>query len=157
MKPKIELIKDAYAIVDGVPDKNLNLRYFLTKGNLRRRYEVPKYYLKPLMADCGTIACAAGLIAMHPGMVARGLKLLHNERPGGFAPAFGSLRGYDALSEFFGLSYHEVSYLFGSRGESSYDDQLFTPTMTDKQLWLARVRTFLARRSTTGSLPESCR
>lgn len=126
---KYSLLRDAYAIIDGIPEERFNLQNW-------RSYESG-------LTDCGTIACAAGWLTMHPDMQALGLAT----RGQCHSPAFNGVGSYDALARFFGIDNDAAAGLFRTR---SYDgrDTLDPPKaadLSDKQLWLARVREFLRR------------
>jgi hypothetical protein len=49
---KIELLKEAYAIIDGIPEQAFDLEKIITDGGTS--------------VGCGTVACAAGWLSIHP-------------------------------------------------------------------------------------------
>lgn len=123
--PDYELIKDAYAIIDGIPEESFNL----------------DQWFRPARGACGTIACAAGWLAQHPDFNALGLKITHalpvphvNDRHN---------LGYHALGEVLGIDYDVAESIFCSREIVSELDPKEKLSMTDKQLWLTRVRNYL--------------
>lgn len=118
--PDIRLLKDAYAILEGVPENLVSLdRWRLSQGST--------------LTD-GTICCAAGWLTLHPRFVTLGLTF-----DGGGRPSFGLYRGYAALASMFRID-TEVAYaLFSPR-----DPQAWSP-QSDKAIWLNRVRAYLAR------------
>lgn len=132
-----ELLKEAYAIVDGIPDDRFNLDQIAANPRLRERLNDPH--------SCGTIGCAAGWIAMHPMFQQRGLSL--NSR-GILETNQGGPTNYRfAMAEVFGIGMLEAVDLFGRRGDSIYDrkEVIAGPDrLNDKQLWQHRVRKFLS-------------
>ncbi|KVQ35726.1 hypothetical protein WK03_35245 [Burkholderia cepacia] len=121
-RPNFELLRDAFAIIDGIPDSSLNLATWRQKG---RKHE------------CGTLACAAGWLAMHPDMNELGLS---TGIPYDGMPLFEASSGFSALREFFGLDFHSQN-IFEGAGYGYKDGELgdLRKDMTDKQLWKRRV------------------
>jgi len=122
-KPKYELLREAYAIIGGIPKDAFNLRSVI---NLHGK-----------SLDCGTIACAAGWLAMHPKFNALGLCLAAGDRHS--LQLQGEPIWFDtAMSKVFGISERLAAELFGIalRGE----------TGSHKEIWLRRVRTYLGKR-----------
>jgi hypothetical protein len=132
MTPDYELLKHAYAIIDGIPEKNFRLLDWVKQ---KRRQ------------TCGTIACAGGWLAQHPDFKARGLQL---ERGlfGTYFPTLGNLQAYAALGKVFGLEYGDALEIFYS--DRSPLDAPGRFGLTDKECWKARVRKFLAKRGQLG-------
>jgi hypothetical protein len=125
----------AIEIIEALPDEQVNLKVW-QKENFAR------YISSKQEATCGTIACAAGWLALDPEMQAQGLK-------SGFCgqPEFhfrGEIYGvsFHALGLFFDILDIEADTLFGPRvaWEESEDMECWT----DKQIWLHRAKTFLA-------------
>src|ERR1700748_3456143 len=87
----IERLKLAIAIIETVPEENLNLDSFVS----RLASPEPR-------ATCGTIACAAGWLGFHPEMNKLGLHL--GPSPWGqkrLVPIFNGADRFHALAEFF--------------------------------------------------------
>ena len=125
------LLRDAYQIIDGIPESNFALKYWLDEDSWKKA--------EP---DCGTIACAAGWLALHPDMKKLGLT---RDQMG--TPMYLDMDGYDALAAVFGINWQDARNLFGTRGMSRLDEpREGTVMMTDKKLWMYRVRQFLAAR-----------
>lgn len=132
------LLREAYSIIDGVPDEVINL-------DLWSQHELD------LEHPCNTLACAGGLLAQHPKMIARGFRLEsvrkthYKTTANDQFPAYEGQAGYRAIANFFHLSYQEVEQLFGDRSSAwKYDPPLpRRRAMSDRQLWLYRVRKFL--------------
>lgn len=126
-----ELIETAYSIIDGIPEGRFDLSNWQSSARISSADQI----------NCGTIACAAGWLSLHPQMNEAGLRVMDD---GYTVPQFGSEHGYDALAEFFGISFDEAFNLFGIRGESTYDKHAHAKARSsDKQLFLFRVRQFL--------------
>lgn len=130
--PNFELLKDAYEIISGIPDDNLALNRWRTKDQ---------------GSSCGTIACAAGWLTLHPKFQALGLGVKHTEWDSGMGPwpSFQGKDRIDALAKLFRLDFDDAYGLFCERWK--------TPTLalglpengSDKQVFLARVRKFLSK------------
>lgn len=123
------LLRDAYAIIDGIPKERFELSQWRQGGRSPN--------------GCGTIACAAGWLAMHPEMQDRGLL------PGTAGmPEFRNEHGhvsyrYDALALLFGISKIEATAIFSTRFTGGRFDPSGPEQLCDKELWKARVRNFL--------------
>lgn len=125
--PDFELLKDAYAIIDGIPETAIDLdRLQTAKGEA---------------LDKGTICSPAGWLAQHPKFMELGLSLSEdgkqlclNGQPA--QPGTES----EILAQIFGLSPAEAQHLFGTRDTYSLGDD---SGLSDKRLWLREVREFL--------------
>lgn len=131
-----ELLRDAYAIIDGIPDDAIHLNYIVS-----RRGETPA---------CGTIACTLGFLAMHPQFQALGLGLKHTL--GMQLTMHGHVTSFrSAAHEIFGLNEAETEAVFGSYGVGAYDPDLVGGFVqshdgkkpSHKQLFKLRVVEFL--------------
>lgn len=124
----IELLREAYAIIDGIPDNRFNLRDFAKNVDA-----------KPISPSrCGTVACAAGWLAMHPTFKAMGLGLSADgelKYPGFSCAAWSYI-----LGKIFDCGYDEALHLFRPRTYAELDSP-----KTDKQVWQARVRKYLKK------------
>ncbi|GAC1605787.1 MAG: hypothetical protein NVS3B3_04320 [Aquirhabdus sp.] len=124
--PNFELLKDAYAIIDGIPEKQFDLETFVKKGSN-----------KP---TCCTIACALGYLAMHPQFNALGLTisedavLMLNGRLSFFYE--------DVASMIFNISSNDARNLFIFAGGSALEPKDIH-NVSDKQNWKLRVKAFL--------------
>jgi|GEM_PF-1759375 len=133
MTPKYELLKDAYAIIDGIPDKVVNLNHVVSE--------------KGESLDCGTIACAAGWLGMHPKFNKLGLSVVQGGL-GGFrlhldsGSAADNARAYSGqMAKVFNLPHADALKLFNAR---QYHERAGGwRALTDKQVWLRRVREYL--------------
>lgn len=125
--PDFELLKDAYAIIDGIPETAINLDALQTA-----RGET---------LDKGTICSPAGWLAQHPKFMELGLALSHDgnqlqlhqqpAEPGDEA---------QLMVQIFGLTQTEAEHLFGNRNTYSLGDD---SGLSDKRLWLREIRDFL--------------
>jgi hypothetical protein len=129
----IKLLKEAIAIIECVPDYRIDLGSWQSNEGAD--------LIKALdQIECGTIACAAGYLALHPKMQALGLSPGYHG-----APSFKGLFQFEALSEFFDLSPLKTRYLFGDRSpQEKNDDQMLGTGFTDRVLWLTRARKIIA-------------
>lgn len=125
-----ELLKDAYAIIDGIPETAIALgRLQTARGE---------------SLDRGTVCSPAGWLAQHPAFMQLGLSLsedgtrlrLHDQW---------AEEGEEAriMAELFRLSPVEAAQLFGSRHTYTLGDD---SGLSDKRLWLREVREFLKQR-----------
>lgn len=133
MNFKRDLFIHAYEILDGVPERMLDLAFI---GN--------GVQTKP---DCGTIACGLGMLAMHPDFNALGFRM---------AAVFGSegKEKWNTGLAFEGEIYEPAGFavpaahLFGIDTMAAH--HLFkpnrSPAVTDKQELLRRMREYLAER-----------
>jgi hypothetical protein len=128
-----ELLKDACAIIGGIPEENFHLGLIISTYN-------PSW--------CNTIACAAGWLSLHPTFAAE-LKPKVIVAEGGLRMEWFDPNGHPfcdfgtAMAALFDLSYFQAWDLFATRGESALDEELETSDITDKQLWLARAHKVL--------------
>lgn len=120
MKPNFELLKDAYEIIDGIPSENFNL------DTWRKRDEG---------ATCGTIACAAGWLTLHPKFQELGLKSVVGHGHYLHRPVFNGKENIDALAELFGIKWADALRLFREKG--------YLESGGHKQVFLRRLREFL--------------
>ena len=135
---KYALLREAYAIIDGVPWSALNLVCWAPYGVKADPY------------SCGTIGCAAGILAVHPDM--NGAGLVASVRG---APVFRHLIGYEALAVFFGTGPYDTYGLFSPRSASYFDTPCALDRFpTDKGLWLYRVRQFLRNKGEHVAIEE---
>lgn len=125
------LLRDAYAIIDGIPDNRIDLAQWRKVGRSPH--------------SCGTIACAAGWLSMHPDMKDRGLL-----SGSGGMPKFRNESGYfsycyEALAIMFGIDRRSASDIFCTRFMGGRLDPENAGQLSDKELWKARVRNFLKK------------
>lgn len=129
-QPNYDLLKDAYAVIDGIPYQNIELEDFYTL-NFKKG------------PSCNTIACAGGWLSFRPEFQKLGLAPSKDKPYPEFKGDFALL----ALTKFFRITLDETYNLFSSRciGNFKYD-YFQTNSMNDKQLFLHRVRCFLAEK-----------
>ena len=122
-QPNFELLKDAYEIIDGIPARNIRLSEWREKDR---------------GASCGTIACAAGWLSLHPKFQALGLGSGHDYGFGA-EPVFDGRGGVSGMAALFNIRLAEAFDLFSDRNHRlSYPSRI-----SDKKLFLSRVRNFL--------------
>lgn len=144
LKPNYELLRDAYAIIDGIPPRKIDLDAIQeSKGE---------------SLTCGTICCAAGWLALHPQFQALGLNMTHDPAHFFHPRAWVTFNGNDhdgdyaaVMSRVFRITDDEAVELFGCAGESPYDHSM-RRNATDKSLFLNRVRSFLKEKGQPCSL-----
>ncbi|CAG9229289.1 hypothetical protein [Burkholderia vietnamiensis] len=125
MRPNFELLRDAFAIIDGIPEHVFDLEAWTVQGGSR--------------LSCGTIACAGGWLARHPKFVDLGLDI-NNDGDVCLRTNEGE-SSFGALSKVFSL-YGEEEDIFMTRRRGYRDGELsldMLAKMTDKQLWKRRV------------------
>ena len=120
--PNFDLIKDAYAIIDGIPETAIDLDQLVSK-----RGETLEH---------GTVCSPAGWLAQHPRFSELGLALADDDS--GLLPL-------DApptviLARVFGLEPGDAEHLFSDRNTYTLGDD---SGLSDKRLWLREVREFL--------------
>ena len=132
MKTKYELLRQAAAVVDGIPTDDVWLGMWFDDENGDR-------------PGCGLIACAGGWIALSPFGESLGLCSIN----------FGKsivlrqnvfLNSIDSLAVALRLKIKDAEELFAERGFSRFDRAIYVNTgwvITDKDLFRARVRAFL--------------
>lgn len=125
--PDFELLKDAYAIIDGIPEAAIALDKLVSA-----RGEA---------LDKGTVCSPAGWLAQHPKFMERGLALsddgnalLWNGKPAG-EDAYAQV-----MARVFGLQEVEAERLFADRRTYTLGDD---SGLSDKRLWLHEMRDFL--------------
>jgi hypothetical protein len=151
LSPNIGLLKDAYAIIDGIPDGVFDLHQ-IARQNAQLHH-------KNLNLYCGTIACAAGWLALHPTFAAsvrtvktnyrgRIREIVWHDRQGNEFISYGNHDWAQGMAELFSLALRDTYTLFGARLNvtARYDEAILAENerITDKQLWQARVRKFIA-------------
>lgn len=145
--PNFDLLREAAAIIDGIPRKHFDLREILSSPELddfdrRPLTDAPKH------AACGAIGCAMGWLALHPKFNAIGLTVSAKEASYGSVLWCGDTSDYaTAASELFDIAYSEALWLFSPPGSSKYDYEIDGKDFADlssKQLFKHRIRKFFA-------------
>jgi hypothetical protein len=130
----VERLKRAIAIIEATPSKQLNLRFW-QRGE---KDTTKKQYVSSVQeVHCGTIACAAGWLALNPEMNAEGLSC----GPFGY-PVFEEHTQFAALQHFFDIRDVEAYRLFNSR--TIFEQCGGRELLSDKQIWLVRATQLLA-------------
>lgn len=116
--PDYELLKDAHAIIDGIPDKAVS-------------FGVPCAIRGPGLDD-GTVCSPEGWLSLHPTFNALGLSMASDGRSLQFNGE--PMSAVSAMAQVFRIPEEEAARLFGERS-------IFLGTQaSDKELWLSRVR-----------------
>ena len=125
--PDYELLKDAYAIIDGIPETAIDLDTLVTS-----RGEA---------LEQGTVCSPAGWLAQHPAFKVRGLGLAGDDSQ---LVLNGRQAGADAVAEVmarvFALRQVDAERLFADRRTYTLGDD---SGLSDNRLWLHEVRDFL--------------
>jgi hypothetical protein len=123
-RPNFELLRDAFAIIDGIPKKAFDLDSWVSKDAGK---------------SCGTIACAGGWLAMHPTMNKAGLLPDWGGTP---MTANHERYGFGALQQVFSLYGSREVDMFEAHGFGYKDHELTEEQLErfpDKKLWKRRV------------------
>jgi hypothetical protein len=133
---KIELFKDAIAIVDGIPSERVRLRFW--QDDLRASiWDKEQFNISKPKHIVDTLRCCpGGWLALHPKMRNLGLRTTRKELG---EPQFACLTGTDALAAFFDIKRTEAEDLFDPGRERTANNA------TDKVIWLVRAFNLLAR------------
>lgn len=124
--PDFELLKDAYAIIDGIPESAIDL-----SSPCSARGE---------SLEQGTVCSPAGWLARHPSFHALGLAPSDDGQGLVFK---GEAEGQSAaavMAQVFGLLLTEAEHLFGNRDTYTLGDD---SGLSDKRLWLREMRDYL--------------
>jgi hypothetical protein len=125
--PNFELIKDAYAIIDGIPETAIDLDCLVsTRGETLEQ---------------GTVCSPAGWLAQHPKFLQLGLTLSDDDSQlqlTGEPPVDESTSAI--LAKVFGLEPGDAEHLFADRKTYTLGDD---SGLSDKRLWQREVREFL--------------
>lgn len=128
--PSIERLKDAYAIIDGIPEEAICL-------------DAPRTASGPAL-DRGTICSPAGWLVQHPLFAPFGLSI---SRDGRTLQSNGEdIAVAAAMAALFDIPVRHAASLFGRRTEPAHGQN---HGKSDKAVWLGRVRRYLS-----GELPE---
>jgi hypothetical protein len=125
--PNFKLLKDAYAIIGGIPAKAIDLNDIqLETGE---------------SLSCGTICCAAGWLGHHPQFQALGFVTTES---GYTFYKRRSVPWHEAMAKVFNISESAAIDIFNARRHSDLH-QVEDGLGTDKQVWLRRMRNFLRK------------
>jgi hypothetical protein len=137
--PNYQLLKQAYAIIDGIPETAIAF------GRPRA---------KEGAAPAGVTVCSPeGWLALHPAFNQRGLSVspegdqlyLYGEPVPGTGAAL-------IVGSVFELPAHEAAQLFGDRDVFTGGDD---SGLSDKSLWQRRLREYLRQKGQIDETPES--
>ncbi len=125
--PDFKLLKDAYAIIDGIPETSIDLDMLES--------------VRGESLENGTIRSPAGWLADHPAFAALGLSisddgkrlLLHGES--GDKPSVAL-----TMAQVFRLPPADAQHLFGDRNTYTLGDD---SGLSDKRLWQRDLRDYL--------------
>jgi hypothetical protein len=127
----IPRFKRAIEIIEATSDNQINLKVW------QKSQTFPSNYISSKEdATCGTIACAAGWLAIDPEMQAQGLTCGYGGEPR-YNEGTKYISSFEALGHFFGIPEFDAEVLFSPR--NIFEDS----ELTDKQVWLHRAKAFL--------------
>jgi hypothetical protein len=152
-----ELLKDAYAIIDGIPEKQFNLNRWVEENDNTGS-------VCDLAHGCGTVACAGGWLSLHPKFNELGLKYTWKRGKGrGFNERRITYKGndmednpFDVLGKTFDIGYWGAQNLFSAAGGSKYDADIYRMkgrNTNHKTLFKYRVKHFLKQYDRTYTKP----
>lgn len=126
-KPNYELLKQAYAIIDGIPETAIALGAIQTKEGAT-------------LAK-GTVCSPEGWLALHPAFNDLGLTMSADGKELRFNGEASSSSS-TAMAKVFGLPPAEAEQLFGDRRMFTAGDD---SGLSDKRLWQRSIREYLQR------------
>jgi hypothetical protein len=133
--PDFELLKDAYAIIDGIPEAAIDLA-----APCSARGESLEH---------GTVCSPAGWLARHPAFNALGLAPSDDGSSLVFKGEAEGKTSAEVMAQVFRLPLPEAEHLFGTRDTYTLGDD---SGLSDKRLWLREMRDFL---KTHGQIDEA--
>jgi hypothetical protein len=127
-KSKYRLLREAYAIIAGIPDEAISLDWNRAKEG-------------PSLTE-GTVFHPARWLALHPSFKDKGLSLSDNGKQLLFKGQTSTSGTYsEPLAHVFGLPVSDIVGLFAERGTRMGESN---PADSDKDIWQNRVRNYLA-------------
>ncbi len=108
---KYTLLRDAIAIVRGIPSRRFNLNVVRRNNRKGERHRDAHH--------CGTVGCVMGWLSLHPQFNALGLTAGYHQAD---LVLDGTKQTFDAAAAaLFGITHREARDLFGPVGDSFYD------------------------------------
>lgn len=129
-----ELLKDAYAIVDGIPEAAIAIG-------------LPCSKIGPTLSE-GTVCSPEGWLALHPSFIELGLSISADGRSLEFNGEQESVAS--AMAKVFRMPEEEAAQLFGGRTADIGDES--NSSMSDKQFWQMRIRHHIHSRAFSETL-----
>jgi hypothetical protein len=127
--PDYELLKDAFAIIAGIPPDAVTLDWTKNKDGAS--------------LEKGSVYHPARWLSLHPSFQERGLSASENGKQLRYNGVEGTEGVYsEALAKVFALPIQDVINLFVERGAHMGEEQKLH--YTDKDIWLDRVRQYLS-------------
>lgn len=145
-----KLLQEAADIIGAIPKKQLDLDSWVDEDTIDA--DPGSCELKKKNANCGTIACAGGWLALTPKFRRLGLKLVKDEFYNHYSLYHVNkdgvkTYGYEGLAKVFGITEYDASALFSSRNHGSYDMQIINrdtrSNISDRRLFKERVKKLL--------------
>ena len=142
---KERLLKLADFVEANAVDNNFNMTSYFSRGVTKP---------EDLRHNCGTTACLAGWGCLVPEFRQAGYRaeLYDLQRPQlGIVPVYMGRTMFDALQDFFDLSYTASLYLFGEYADA---DETISREEEGVEQAVARIRKFVATNSVAWEEPE---
>ena len=126
MNKSAEELKEAYAILDGIPQERFNLGLLCTQVDRKK-------------ISCTTIACGVGWLLHHPRYTARGFGYSIDGllKAPGQSTVFGDGMYFAVGARMFGISENDAEDIFNGRTHQ--------PPHEHKDLLLSRIRRYIER------------
>ncbi len=132
----IELLRDAYAVIDGIPARRIALYTWQSPRGMVKYYPITAKFKKTAdEIDCGTLACAAGWLCLHPKFQELGLRVSREGDPTLADNA--RVHGFDALARVFHITEPQAYRLFRLASAA--------PVGQHKSIWLDRCLNLIAQ------------
>jgi hypothetical protein len=139
-EPDYELLRHALAIIDAIPETAI-------------AFGAPQRKHGPTPAG-GMVCSPEGWLALHPAFIERGLSIsakgdalcMNGEPVTDTSPGF-------IVASVLGLPAHEAGQLFGDRDVFTGGDD---SGLSDKSLWLRRMREYLRLKQQLGESAQAC-
>lgn len=124
--PDFELLKDAYAIIDGIPETAIDLESLCSARGASLEH--------------GTVCSPAGWLARHPDFNALGLAPSDDDGSLVFKGEAEGKTVAEVMAQVFRLPPSDAEHLFGNRDTYTLGDD---SGLSDKRLWQREVRDYL--------------
>ena len=135
--PDFELLKDAYAIIDGIPEVSIDLSSLCSaRGH---------------SLEHGTICSPAGWLARHPDFQALGLALSSSGDELMFKDTPEARTTAEVMAQVFRLPLQDAEHLFGNRDTYTLGDD---SGLSDKRLWQRELRDYLRMNGQLEASPQ---
>jgi hypothetical protein len=129
-QPNYELLRQAYAILDGIPQQAIDLDHVIKERGSSLK--------------CGTIACGIGWLSMHPKFNSMGLKF--EKRKGFIGNGSVDILTYQGQSVDYAEAASKIFGIAEPIAEKMFNGASNRPQHQHKQILLSRIRSYLRKR-----------